>query len=56
MKMIGDIWYVLLMKNGGHATAQTVLIDWPIWSGKTRNTDALRLVCWFFSTNKKIMP
>jgi hypothetical protein len=23
-------------EDGGHATAQTVLIDWPIWSGKTK--------------------
>ena len=39
--------------NGGHATAQTVLIDWPIWSGKTRNTDASTANMLVFSTNKK---
>ena len=40
-------------ENGGHATAQTVLIDWPIWSGKTRNTDASSASMLVFSTNKK---
>lgn len=38
---------------GGHATAQTVLIDWPIWSGKTRNTDATTANMLVFSTDKK---
>ena len=40
-------------EDGGHATAQTVLIDWPIWSGKTRNTDASTASMLVFSTNKK---
>ena len=39
--------------TGGHATAQTVLIDWPIWSGKTRNTDAATANMLVFSTDKK---
>jgi hypothetical protein len=39
--------------NGGHATAQTVLIDWPVWSGKTRNTDAATANMLVFSTDKK---
>jgi hypothetical protein len=30
---------------GGHATALTVNIDWPTWSGKTRNTDAATPIC-----------
>jgi hypothetical protein len=47
MKMIGR-YLVRVMKNGGHATAQTVLIDWPIWSGKLEIQMLLRLVCWFF--------
>lgn len=38
---------------GGHATAQTVLIDWPIWSGKTRNTDAATANMLVFSMDKK---
>ncbi|WP_309609204.1 MG2 domain-containing protein [Flavobacterium sp.] len=39
--------------NDGHATAQTVNIDWPAWSGKTRNTDASTANMLVFSTNKK---
>ena len=38
---------------GGHATATTVLIDWPSWSGKTRNTDASTANMLVFSTDKK---
>ena len=38
---------------GGHAAAQTVLIDWPYWSGKTRNTDASSANMLVFSTDKK---
>ena len=37
----------------GHATAQTVNIDWPAWSGKTRNTDAATANMLVFSTDKK---
>jgi uncharacterized protein YfaS (alpha-2-macroglobulin family) len=37
----------------GHATALTVNIDWPIWSGKTRNTDAATANMLVFSTDKK---
>ncbi|OYU81136.1 MAG: hypothetical protein CFE23_06505 [Flavobacterium sp. BFFFF1] len=37
----------------GHATAETVLIDWPVWSGKTRNTDATTANMLVFSTDKK---
>ncbi|HEX8575918.1 MAG TPA: MG2 domain-containing protein [Flavobacterium sp.] len=39
--------------NDGHATAQTVLIDWPMWSGKTKNTDASSANMLVFSTDKK---
>lgn len=37
----------------GHASAITVNIDWPIWSGKTRNTDASTANMLVFSTDKK---
>lgn len=37
----------------GHATAQTVLIDWPYWSGKTRNSDASMANMLMFSTDKQ---
>ena len=37
----------------GHATALTVNIDWPIWSGKTRNRDASSANMLVFSTDKK---
>ena len=39
--------------NDGHATAETVLIDWPMWSGKTRNADASTANMLVFSTDKK---
>jgi uncharacterized protein YfaS (alpha-2-macroglobulin family) len=38
---------------GGHATALTVNIDWPTWSGKTRNTDAATANMLVFSTDKE---
>jgi uncharacterized protein YfaS (alpha-2-macroglobulin family) len=38
---------------GGHATALTVNIDWPMWSGKTRNTDASTANMLVFSTDKE---
>ncbi|SFB11748.1 hypothetical protein SAMN05660845_1710 [Flavobacterium swingsii] len=37
----------------GHSTAQTVNIDYPYWSGKTRNTDASTANMLVFSTDKK---
>ncbi|MBF4493971.1 hypothetical protein IR010_15590 [Flavobacterium sp. MR2016-29] len=37
----------------GHATALTVNIDWPIWSGKTRNRDSSTANMLVFSTDKK---
>ena len=40
-------------ENGGHATGQTVMIDWPYWSGKTRNTDATHATMLTLSTDKK---
>ncbi|PDS26989.1 alpha-2-macroglobulin family protein [Flavobacterium branchiophilum] len=39
--------------SGGHATSSSVNIDWPSWSGKTRNTDATSANMLVFSTNKK---
>lgn len=52
-----DEWgrYLIRVEDpeGGHATAQTVLIDWPSWSGKTRNTDASTANMLVFSTDKK---
>ncbi|WP_432222864.1 alpha-2-macroglobulin family protein [Flavobacterium sp. TMP13] len=40
-------------KTNGHATALTVNIDWPIWSGKTRNNDVSSANMLVFSTDKK---
>ncbi|MDN3671758.1 MG2 domain-containing protein [Flavobacterium branchiarum] len=40
-------------ETSGHASAITVNIDWPIWSGKTRNTDASTANMLVFSTDKK---
>ena len=39
--------------ESGHVTSKTVLIDWPIWSGKTRNSDASTANMLVFSTDKK---
>lgn len=40
-------------ENGGHSTGQTVMIDYPYWSGKTRNTDASFATMLTLSTDKK---
>src|SRR5690554_4645320 len=40
-------------ENGGHSTGQTVMIDYPYWSGKTRNTDASHATMLTLSTDKK---
>lgn len=40
-------------EEGGHATGSTVMIDWPYWSGKTRNTDSSNASMLMFSTDKK---
>ena len=40
-------------QQDGHATSLTVNIDWPIWSGKTRNRDASTANMLVFSTDKK---
>jgi alpha-2-macroglobulin len=39
--------------NGKHSTGKTVLIDWPYWSGKTREKDATNASMLVFSTDKK---
>ena len=47
--------YLIRVSDGtnGHATAQTVLIDWPIWSGKTKEGNASNANMLVFATNKK---
>jgi len=47
--------YLIRVANGtnGHATAQTVLIDWPAWSGKTKSGDASSANMLIFATDKK---
>lgn len=40
-------------ENGGHSTGETVMIDYPYWSGKTRNTDASHATMLTLSTDKK---
>lgn len=40
-------------KNNGHATSQTIYIDWPSWSGRTRETDGESASMLMFSTDKK---
>ncbi len=47
-------YFVLISDlDGGHATGQTVLIDWPYWSAKTKNTDATNANMLVFSTDKE---
>ncbi|RZJ73909.1 MG2 domain-containing protein [Flavobacterium sp.] len=38
---------------GGHSAAQTVFIDWPSWSGRTRQMDGNAASILMFSTDKK---
>ena len=47
--------YLIRVANGsnGHATAQTVLIDWPLWSGKTKEGNASSANMLIFATDKK---
>lgn len=40
-------------EESGHSAGQTVLIDWPYWSGKTRNADATYATMLTLSTDKK---
>ncbi len=40
-------------ENGGHSTGQTVLIDWPYWSGKNRNSEASFATMLTLSADKK---
>ncbi|HOZ74748.1 MAG TPA: MG2 domain-containing protein [Flavobacterium sp.] len=42
-----------ILPDDGHAAAETALIDWPYWSGKTRNTNASTANMLVFSTDKK---
>ncbi len=46
-------YLVLVSDPQGHTAGQTVLIDWPYWSGKSRNTDATHASMLVFSTDKK---
>ncbi|UYW00848.1 hypothetical protein K5I29_10080 [Flavobacterium agricola] len=39
-------------ENGGHATSITSLIDWPIWSGKTKNNGSSTANMLLFSADK----
>ena len=39
-------------KEGGHATSKTEIIDWPIWSGKTKTGNASTANMLVFTSNK----
>ncbi|UGU18027.1 MG2 domain-containing protein [Sinomicrobium kalidii] len=39
--------------EGGHATGQTVYIDWPGWAGKSRKNDPSSATMLVFSTDKQ---
>ncbi len=55
--MSDDEWgrYIIRVSDvaGGHAAAASVSIDWPSWSGKTRNDYATNANMLMFSTDKK---
>lgn len=55
-KATDDEWgrYLIRVTDpvGGHATGTTVLIDWPYWSGKTKNTSGDHASMLVFSTDK----
>lgn len=38
--------------DGGHATSKTEIIDWPIWSGKTKSGDASTANMLVFTSDK----
>jgi uncharacterized protein YfaS (alpha-2-macroglobulin family) len=40
-------------EEGGHSSGQTVFIDWPSWSAKSKNTNASNASMLVFSTDKK---
>lgn len=52
-----DEWGKYLIRatdvNGKHTTGKSVFIDWPYWSGKTREKDATSASMLLFSTDKK---
>lgn len=56
-KVDEDEWGRYLVRvtdpNGGHSAGQTVMIDWPSWSGKTRNATGEEAKMLVFSTNKE---
>ncbi len=39
--------------NGGHSSGETVMIDWPSWSGKTRNATGDEAKMLVFSSDKE---
>ncbi|WP_306568026.1 alpha-2-macroglobulin family protein [Flavobacterium lindanitolerans] len=56
-KTTDDEWGRYLVRvtdpNGGHSSGETVMIDWPIWSGKTRNTNGAEAKMLVFSADKE---
>jgi len=38
--------------EGGHSTGETVMVDWPSWSGKTRNTTGTDAKMLVFTSDK----
>lgn len=40
-------------ETGGHATGQTIYIDWPGWAGKSQKRDPSAATMLIFSTDKK---
>lgn len=52
-----DEWGRFLVRvtdtEGGHSAGETVLIDWPYWSGKTKNTGGEEASMLVFTTNKQ---
>jgi alpha-2-macroglobulin len=57
MKLEDEEWGRYMIRvvdpSSGHATATTINIDWPSWSGKIRNTEGSSANMLVFSTDKK---
>lgn len=45
-------YLIRVIDNDGHATSKTEIIDWPIWSGKTKTGDASTANMLVFTSDK----
>ncbi|HEY0045710.1 MAG TPA: MG2 domain-containing protein [Flavobacterium sp.] len=56
LKIDEDDWGRYLVRvsdpEGGHAAGETAMIDWPSWSGKTKNTTGTEATMLMFTSDK----